>query len=272
MTIIQSYKKMSDNHTNNFINSVCYTLSYIYARKAGIGIRLHTDSFGKNLLDHIPYEEVVVDLDDVSGYDCNLYAYPKIYALKNEPIGTIHTDGDVFLKKESIKSLLVFGDADVIVQSLEDRTRFGVGYTESMQDCGALSFENYVTKGCNRMYNCGILGFNNEELKDRFIGEYERLADEYKSKKLGVKGSVPDLIIEQKLLHDMANGLGYEVKTLLDYENLNTHAKEIGYCHVVGIAKTHKLKEMLRKVYELDIEIYNKLKSKWVGTFNCFWV
>lgn len=271
MNVIQSYKKLNNDVSNDFVNCACYTLSYIYARNAGIDIKLHTDLYGKHLFNHIPYKEIIVDLEDINYYDCDLYAFPKIHALENEPLGSIHIDGDVLLKKESLKSLLDFSDYDCIVQSYEDKTSFGFRYDESMKACSNLPFKDYVTKECNQMYNCGILGFNNKELKDEFIVEYKRLAESYKDNKIEEVGRVPDLVIEQKLIYDLTNNK-YNVKELLTRDGYNEYAKEIGYCHILGKAKIDRIKEVINKIYELDIDLYNKFKSKFIGIYNCFWV
>jgi hypothetical protein len=39
--------------------------------------------------------------------------------MKDEPLGTIHIDGDVFLKNPELKNILEFSNYDCIVQNIE---------------------------------------------------------------------------------------------------------------------------------------------------------
>lgn len=96
-----------------------FTLSAIYAKRSGFNIVLHTDNKGFKYLQHAPYDEIFVDLDiDISNRK-EIFARAKFKAMENEPDDSIHIDGDVFLKKETIKEHLKYGEYDIIVQLLE---------------------------------------------------------------------------------------------------------------------------------------------------------
>ena len=272
MRIVQSFKAEYNSTQQNFLQSVCFTLSYIYAKSIGIDITLYTDTKGYDILNHIPFKEVKIELDNVDRFDEDLYAYPKIYVLEKEPLGILHIDGDVFLKKESIKQLLDFKDYDCIVQCYEDKTKFGFGYDESIAEFKYVDLPLWASKQCECMYNTGILGFNNQELKDEFIQAYKDTAKKYHNNKIKVRNSCPDIIIEQKFLLDLTNYKNLKVKTLLDYDKFNEQAKEIGYTHVLGSAKIHRFQEIINKIYELDKDIYNKLKSKWINKYKFMWI
>lgn len=273
MKIVQNFKKVFDNELNNFLSSVCYTLSYLYAKSIGIEITLHTDNYGKDLLDHLKYKKVYTTLENVEKFDKRLFAYPKIYTIEREPLGVIHIDGDVFLKKESIKKLLDFKDYDVIVQSYEDKTKFGFGYDESIAEFKDVDFPLWASKSCECMYNTGLVGFNNEDIKRKFVYNYEKTARAYhKANVVKIQNACPDIIIEQKFLYDLTRHFNSKVKTLLDYDRLDEHAKEIGYTHVLGTSKLYNLDKMIHKIYELDKEVYNKLKDKWFNKYKFIWI
>jgi hypothetical protein len=90
-------------------------------------------------------------------------------------------------------------------------------------------------------YNCGIIGFNNQELKDKYLHHYM----EALKKVPKVEGTQwwysPDLVFEQKHLYEMVNHYGYKVRALFgkqvlkeDEYNLPLPAKQF-YEHVVSV-------------------------------------
>lgn len=273
MKIVQSFQAKYNNIQTNFIQSVCYTLSYLYCRKIGLDITLHTDNVGKDILDYIPYKNIYTTLENIDRFNEKLYAYPKIHIIEREPLGTLHIDGDVFLKKESIKELLDFKDYDVIVQSYEDKTKFGYLYDESISAFEKVDFPLWASKSCECMYNTGILGFNNEDIRRKFVYAYEKTARAYNKDGNKLIKQCPDIIIEQKFLYDLTQYFKSNVKTLLNYDNIYEHAKEIGYTHVLSRnSKIKNLSKMIDRIYELDNDIYMALKNKWSNNYKYMFI
>jgi hypothetical protein len=77
------------------------------------------------------------------------------------------------------------------------------------------------------MYNNGILGFNNQELKDEWFKAYWNMYEQFKTK--GIKFGVPDIIIEQQFLYDLCQNKKYKMKTILDSLHPSRDANAIGY-------------------------------------------
>jgi hypothetical protein len=80
------------------------------------------------------------------------------------------------------------------------------------------------------MYNCGVIGFNNQTLKDLFITQYEQGLNIIKNSPSKIKArALNDLIIEQQHLYDLCRTYGFSVKTLLDAKHLQEEALIKGY-------------------------------------------
>ena len=80
------------------VTLLCYAISFHYAKQMGAEVVLHTDSLGAEMLSFLPYDEVYIDLDDIPDNITRFWAYGKLYATKQEPLGSVHIDGDVFLR------------------------------------------------------------------------------------------------------------------------------------------------------------------------------
>jgi hypothetical protein len=114
--LVHSFYAGENSEARLFINIITYTLSCMYAKKSGFTIYLHADELGAKYLNHCPYDKIIVDLkkEDFPLSDI-LYAAPKLKVLEQYPLGTIHIDGDVFLKSPNLKNILNFSNYDVIV-------------------------------------------------------------------------------------------------------------------------------------------------------------
>ena len=88
---------------DQIINNIWYySLSAAYLKRINQQINLHTDSFGKMCLDHIPYDNIYLTLDSIPKYiKPYMWAYGKFHALKRCPLNTIQIDADVFIKSKS---------------------------------------------------------------------------------------------------------------------------------------------------------------------------
>ena len=84
------------------------------------------------------------------------------------------------------------------------------------------------------MYNCGICGINYQEVKDLFIKTYWDMVEEYKINGIYINGCIPDIIFEQKILHDIAKYKHQRVKELIRFEYRSKDATKLSYQHLIG--------------------------------------
>lgn len=262
MKLVHSFSTSDTSAKMLRLHTYYFILSALYAKRSGFDIVLHTDSFGASLLGLAPYDDIILDLDGHSKPANRVYAWPKFMAMQNECPGAIHIDGDVLLKKSSLRELLSLSDCDLIVQGIE---RKGVGswgwlWDESTQAFARCEYPTWMSRDCNAMYNCGVVGFRDKDIQDEYHKHYAELIAQYRDKGIDLN-SVPDLIAEQKLIYDFAKHLDLKVKTLLDFPNLTESADRIGYQHVIGGSKEICFDKCRQKIKEFDVEIFNTLEG-----------
>ena len=248
-----------------------YTLSVIYAKKIGLEIVLHTDSLGKSLLSHLPYDKIYTTLNNIpSNIPTMIWAYGKFVALEKEPLGSIHIDGDVFLKHEGIKNKLEFSDYDMIVQNQESVAGTYPTIENTMIKYGVLG-QNVLT--ANFAYNCGIIGFNNENLKQQYLSFYHKHVNKIlhnsaiKNIMHSDKFFCVDLPLEQHSIATLSSN--YKVKQLLTNkpggaaitDSTIQSAIKIGYQHLIGKEKYSYIDRIKVYVLALDSELYYKTKK-----------
>lgn len=268
MQLVHSFSSKGCNIENLFYHCITFVLSCLYAKKNGFNINLHCDTTTNKYFSVAPYDNIYVDLDNVEKPHKRIYAHSKFYAMEKYPVGAIHIDGDVILMGPILKDLLNFDDYDVIVQCLETKENWnGAGLyelsTEALKNC---EYPEWAPRECDSMYNCGIVGINNPELKKIYFETYFNMIEQFKTKGIDMH-SVPDIIIEQKFLMDLCKYKNYKVKFLLDEKKLTTNASEIGYQHLIGDNKKSLHKQCLKLIYKLDKNVYVKMKNKWVTLF-----
>ena len=248
--------------TNFYIAAI----SLYYAHRSGYKVHMHTDSQGMQLLQDLNYDKILPTLDNIpKDTSSRLAAYGKIIALENEPIGTIHTDFDVFIKKPCLDDFFQCKDIDIIVQCKEsslfqDYYRLR-DYFKQQGVIDELAI-NQMTPYC-----VGILGFNNESLKNEYIYRYKTCAEYYKDK-LGECPHWPDLYFEQINIGDIIENRDCLTQLLLGkikYKNpnINKIADRIGYQHLQGDWKSsNKGREFIKNFYNKLISIqdnYDKI-------------
>lgn len=240
-----------------------YTLSVLYAKSIGLEIVLYTDSLGKALLNHLPYDAIYTTLNNIpDSIPTMVWAYGKFEALKNEPIGSIHIDGDVFLKKSDILKELDFSSYDVIVQNAEG---MGWYYTDPKKQLIKYNIISEDFLNTNYAYNCGIVGFNNKELKNQYLNFYFDSINKVSTTRnlktimLSNKSFCIDLPLEQHSLAALCQN--YKVKELLKGEDLHQKSLSIGYQHLIGKDKYSHIDRIKAYVLALDSTLYYKTKK-----------
>lgn len=258
MRLVHSFSAVRCTPETLPVHVYTFTLSAVYAKQNGFEIVLHTDKVGAHYLQHAPYDEIIVDLGTPPD-DKRIFAWCKFVAMANEPVDSIHIDGDVFIKKP-MQDLLTLKDEDILCQNLEKVGIFP--YQESCWDK-----ESYVWRDCryphwmprkfNEMYNCGIIAFKDKKIRDEYYKLYHDMMADFKINGKSLD-CVPELVSEQKLLYDFAKHKNLKVKCLLDLYELNASANKIGYQHLLGAAKHKSLDKTKEVLLKTNLYIYNK--------------
>lgn len=253
------------------VTLLCYAISFHYARKLGTQIVLYTDSDGADMLSFLPYDEVYLCLNGIPHDITRFWAYGKLYATSCEPLGSVHIDGDVFLKNPALKDYLK-GGFDLVTQS-EEGEDWRTDYTYELSQA-AINIEdlpNGVHLYYPQSYNCGVVQFNNAELKRVYLDtyfrtvalslhdkSYNRRADMLREK-FGKKGSIiPDVVAEQQFLHELAKG--YSTTTLLTGDVRQDGIRK-GYTHLCTAAKYKMQKELEQMLGEINAPLLNQIKN-----------
>lgn len=238
-------------------------MALTYAKLSGAYVTMHTDSLGYKFLKNFDYDEIYVDLNGIERrMKCNpnnMWAAAKSVALANEPLGTIHTDTDVFIKSKKCLNSMNFDDADVIFQHIEQ-----AGYKE----CYFLKKDMpNIDMTLKYACNVGIIGFNSEELRKEYLSNYNHYLDTLKLDEDAFFSA--DLILEQLFLYQLITQKKTAWKSLIGDLRVDTIADiqnnclKLNYAHLIGQSKyeeknQHKIKAKLK---ELNPELYKKMMS-----------
>lgn len=251
-----------------------FALSVAYVKKFGHEIVLHTDTLGKELYGWLPYNEIHLTLDNHNVHE-RFWASGKILAQEAEPLHAIHIDGDVFLKKPEVYEIIADKKADLIVQMIEgDSTPSCLGscYAENLNLVLSglnLSVPEEFDINLNSAHNCGLVKFNNADLKKRYIDGYKQMLeicskDPVFTKRITADNNLcPDIIIEQWWLKSVADYYGYKTKTILSNWGCDIHnyAKKIGFTHVIGHQKYSQIHLVKERLLEISPNLYKKVEQ-----------
>ncbi len=230
-------KAKNDEKFEDFKQSTlnCLNLSVLYAKRLGFRCEMVTDVQSYNLIKHLPFDKISTELT-LLNYNGKTWVEGKIMAmaLQHEPF--IHIDWDVFLERGEVGDILKNFKEDLIVQSVDEGESFAISYKGYRNVCRLLDSSSHTipdfTRGIKKAYNCGIVGFNNLALRDKYVNEFTKLKDVIDN------NEIPDIsvIVEQYLLYIVANRERASIKVLLD--NLRSpEAKRIGYTHLILLDK-----------------------------------
>lgn len=254
-----------------------FASSFLFAKKLGAMVVLHTDQLGREMLKDIPYDEVYQDLNGLNP-QIPFWAMGKLYATMREPLGAIHIDGDVFLKEKALAGLFT-GDYDLLVQNAEgEEWRIDDTYKLTQQAIGQRNLLLGLHIDYPQAYNCGITQFLNADLKKAYLDMYFQTVAKtagdagFMERKQQIQSNpdrrgniVPDIVVEQQCLHELATNMGAKVKEVLTGDIYDC-AEAIGYTHILSINKYKKQKEFADLLKQLDERIYNNV------THNPVWI
>ena len=213
-------------------------LSVLYSHLWYKDIELYADETAYKFLYMLPCRVTKV----VNEKNQELWMKSKIHAIEKQTKPFVHLDTDVFIKNK-----INFNFDAVILERKE------CGY--EMHYKKQVDFFNQFTQNLSywhpdlrRSYSCGILGFNDLILRNKFVNAYYDLEEIFMTHReefepLKQQGFEPCIVIEQ-----------YNLASLLDYNNIkptlllqgrniieqSKYANEMGYSHLFGIKKYKK--------------------------------
>lgn len=244
-------------------NQFWYTAWSILSAKQNIPdcqFNLHTDDIGARLLDGLPYDNIITDLNGLDTH-LNLFASAKFKALEVEELGAIHIDGDVILTNPLAIEMLNYEMNEVIVQNSEPTYHREIALIKPLIH----NAEELFGKGS---FCCGVIGINNQKLKDRYIDEYFKYAAVLKKNSNIIDTIMQcnprvifDLIFEQANLFRLCVEGKYPVKRLCKNVSEIFQLRHSGVSHYIGSLK-HKEENIARckaAVKEMAPEIYTRL-------------
>ena len=245
----------------------CFASSVAYAKRLGEDIHLYADYFGRELLNFLPYNKIE-SLDIPTDFPTDFWAAGKFFALQRMQLGDIHIDGDVFLKTAELMDIIhgSLAGSDLIVQSIENSWSYDNEYyincVNVIKDNG-IALPNqlpYVAPA----YNCGLVGFNNKDLKEKYLQHYFQSVDIIKNHPTALeqirsnKETWMDLLIEQQHLFSLSRG--YKVCNLLGSgDETYINASTLGYQHLLGTDKWEQLHLVQMQLYKRDRDIYYRV-------------
>ena len=188
-------------------------------KEQGYPLVMYTDKLGAEILSGFPYDEIVV-LDIPEPVNPRMFAAIKYFALDKEPLGTIHVDYDIMLDKPCIKPKEGW---DLITQMKYTCKEFYLPQRKILDEYG---FPEAMTKIklSPYPYCVGVIGFNNEELKQKFLDNYFDAVEMYSDKKINL---TIDLLFEQTFISSLVDEFGYNADFV-------TEEKAVYYGHPVS--------------------------------------
>lgn len=249
-----------------------FTLSMLYALEHYDKVEVYTDKIGQQFFRHLPVEVKILKRKDLGTY----WIKSKLEAIADQKEPFIHVDGDVFF----LNKLPIQGDSDVIVERIES-DQFNKHYKKQVNMFHEIlegSFKDW-NPNLNYSLNCGVIGFQNLELRDRFIENYKFLKNKLATKR--GKEIVEELqkewyeiciFLEQYNLTCTTLPKKYKIQKLLTGTTLNEQKKEgqrLRYSHLYGKSKYEKfyVDAVDEKLKSLYLEYYSKIVGE-LETFN----
>lgn len=241
-----------------------YTMSAEMVRAYGHNITLYTDKYGAELLGFAPYNEVVV-IDIPQDQSKHFAAQIKFEALKRMKLGEILIDGDLFLWRSGVYEIIRQSVVDVLY-AIYENNEFILGSKANIKLLDKMSTVKYESPyKIPRIDEVGwpntcLLKFNNQQLKDEYIAQYEHHKNLLQD--IDFEDVWPDIIIEQYFLKVLCDSKGYTYKPVMeDIFNNEDKAVNLGFTHLGG-AKEKFLFLAVDWIRNNDIERYNIINKK----------
>lgn len=247
-------------------------LSLRFAKASGYYVVMYTDTLGYSYLKDFGYDEINTDLDNIPDdvKPNQFFAYPKFFAGLKEPLGSLHIDFDVFLKKPCVNKFFEDKSIDVILQCRERYSRIFKEYVNGRKKLSSNTHPETLKVNHIDASNVGIIGFNNQEFKDIYYSWYFDYIDFYKDKLDYLKDVVSEMFSEQINIDYLIRNNNYNCFYLIPDDTGDNHlflgefADKIGYQHLQGGMKYRddtliKVKEVLGKKFPDILELVNSM-------------
>lgn len=227
-----------------------FATSLAWLKKNNFPIVLHTDSKGKELFKDFPYDEIYTTLDNIpDDINPSFYAYGKFLAMQQEDLGSVHIDGDVFIKTKELGDKILNSESPCLVQHIESKESIDRFYR-------LWDYPESILEGLNTdsAYNCGVVKINDAKLKEEYYNKYLAMTQECNKLDFPHSYQIPDLLCEQLLLRNLCK----DAETLLATGSL-AEAHQIGYLHIPGSMKFEEefMVYLERMLKDLDLNLYN---------------
>ena len=264
-------------------NFYSYLFSVLLIKKLGYKIELYCDKEAYEIYSLIPYDKIhIIDFDS-DGISSKFWIWGKIKTQMLLKTPYIHIDGDVFLFRDIIGNRLSNGQYKVVVQSTEDKKilgdHFNEIYTNALKPFEELDLNVFWRKYDLTAYNCGVVGFNDLELKNKYVNLVKELL-----LKISSNGNFNHnrkkyygmfLIAEQSLLYYLLKENNVNPLEILPYQEIIKRkndwysiANEIGYCHMWAYSKykksvIDKIKYKINKFFPQYVGIIKEFELKY---------
>lgn len=238
-----------------------FSLSVAYAKRSGAEIELHTDSFGRALLGHLPYDALYLTLDNMpDDIHPRFWAAGKIVALKEAPLGAVHIDGDVFVKRRELVTDWDRSEWDAIAQHYESSDWYRYENRLFDRDRRFALSVGLDTRSKGLACNTGVIGFRDAALKQEYIDGYLRMARHYSrfADTLENTQLTPDVMIEQLWFYQLMERRKANLKIVLDDDCPHEYAASLGFQHEITMTKFALLDKCKATLRNVNPEIYEK--------------
>ena len=251
--IVQSFWTKPTDKESLSLHLNLAALSLYYAHRSGYKVHMHTDSVGMELLKDYGYDSLLPTLDEIPSDipEC-IFAYGKILAIEREPIGAVHIDLDVFIKKPLLDRFFEDKTIDAVLQCEEIEIQDDI-YERLRTFFRGYGYPPELAVDHTLPANVGVIGFNNLHLRDEYIRRYKACANYYKEAREGMM----DLFFEQVNVHYLVEHYGYRAWYILGqigYDHMDgvcDFCDRIGYQHLQGGYKhSSEAKAIIRKYRE----------------------
>jgi hypothetical protein len=192
--------------------------------------------------------------------------------MKAEPLDSVHIDTDFWIKSKDILDMV---QSTPIVFSHKEKTKKYVETIKRVSEALTETGTSHPFTGAEKhSINMGLIKLEDQTLRAAYIHHYWRLMYglvqnksymyNLMTQKQGGTVNSPDLVIEQLLMVKLIEQTGVKPQFLIRSNEIeHTNTKEIGFCHLLAYDKYLKIPEQLKRLKELNRQIYNNVLKKY---------
>lgn len=221
MIVNNCFKEQNTYHSYQY-NILAYSVSCLNIKNIGCNIILYTDEESKDCLSFLPYDNIIIAPKNTD---------VLTYAISQEGKSSYFLHGDCFIQNKTIVDFLKRNTADITVFSdyvQDDDIFFKDNIYNTINIFGFLSPE-LINNG--KTYDTGILNFQNIEIKNAFLTEYDRKLQLYENSKLKklwetTKYFNVKKIIFNETLYEVCNNNDIKINILSEVKLKNNYKEQ----------------------------------------------